>query len=151
MDKINLKIVTPERTLLEEKVSEILLHTAQGQIAILPHHTSLVSEIMPGEIIVRSSKDEKIALVYGGFLHVQPHNEVIILADSAEHLHELNEAEIIEAKKRAEDIKAGSIGDKERLAEAEAELARISTQLRVVNKHRNLKARSHKNIKNIIN
>ncbi len=144
MSTLHLKVVSPERTLLDDNVDEVVLPTVTGQIAVLPHHMPLVSELAHGDIIVKKGDHTQVALVYGGFVYVKPGNEVMILADSADHLHELNEAEILEAKKRAENAIEGAKGDHALLATSEAELSRITTQLRSLTRHSTLRKHHHK-------
>ncbi|HBG81470.1 TPA: ATP synthase F1 subunit epsilon [candidate division CPR2 bacterium] len=135
MQKLHLKITTPERVLVDEEAREVIVPTKSGQISILPSHTALVAEITPGEMLIRNEKEEKVALVYGGFVEVQEGSKVIILADSAEHLHELSEKEAEEARNRAETLMQEVRDDKERFADAEAELARSLIQLKLLKKH----------------
>lgn len=136
MSKIKLKVVTPDRILLEEEVSELIVPTKSGEITILPNHANLISEITHGDIIAKNGKEEKIALVYGGFIEISPGSNVLVLADSAEHLHEISEKEAEEARKRAEETLKGIRDDHERFADAQAALAKSLTQLKTFRKHR---------------
>lgn len=136
MANLSLKITSPERVLLEEDATEIIVPTTSGQLTILPNHATLVSELTSGEMIIRNGKEEKIAIVFGGFLHVRENNKIIILADSAEHLHEVTEKEAEEAKKKAEAFMQEVIDDKERFADAQAELIKSLTRLNIARKHR---------------
>lgn len=146
MSKLHLRVITPERTLIDSMIDEVILPTKNGQIAILPNHIPLIAEVMPGDIVIKSKEDDKVAIVYGGFIYVKEGSEALILADSAEHLHELNEAEILAAKKRAEEARDSVDKDHALFAESEAELARISTQLRSINRHSGIKRRRNKDI-----
>jgi len=146
MPQIHLRVITPERTLIDGLVDEVVLPTKTGQIAVLPNHIPLIAEIIPGDIIVKAKGDDKVTVVYGGFIYVKENSEVLVLADSAEHLHELNEAEILAAKKRAEEARDSVGKDHALFAESEAELARISTQLRSINRHSGIKRRHNKEI-----
>jgi F-type H+-transporting ATPase subunit epsilon len=127
---------------MDEDVKEVSLPTPDGQITVLPNHIPLVTMISPGEIIVHGEKDRKIGLVYGGFVYVEENSQVTVLADSAEHLEELNEKEIEEAKRRAEDLKKKAVTIEEQVS-AEAALARSIAQLKSLRKHR------HTSTKNI--
>ncbi|MEI6267214.1 MAG: ATP synthase F1 subunit epsilon [bacterium] len=149
MSKIHLKVVSPERTLVDNEIEEVIVWTKTGQIAILPNHMPLVTEIEPGDIIIKTGKEDIIAVIYGGFIQVKEKSEVLILADGAEHLHELNEAEIKEAKERAEQAKKQSKGNKVIFAASEAELARITTQLRSITRHSGIRRRHGKDIKEL--
>jgi len=146
MPTIHLRVITPERTLLDEDVAEVTLQTKNGQISILPNHMPLISEVEPGEIIVKNKIEDHVVLVYGGFIYVRKGSEVLILADAAEHLDELSEIKIEEAKQRAEQIKKSATGNKEMLAEAEAELSRIATQLKSLDKNRGIHRRHHRKL-----
>ncbi len=141
MAQIHLTIISPERTLLDDMVDEVVLPTDTGQIAILPHHQPLISQVVNGDILVKQGSKEQVAVVYGGFVYVKDGIEVLILADAAEHLHELNEVEIMAAKKRVEEAKASAGTDHALIATSEAELARITTQLRSITKHSGIKRR----------
>lgn len=143
MSKIKLKIVTPERILVEEEADELVVSTKAGMITILPQHANLISELEHGDVVIKhDNKEEKITLVYGGFIEVSKDNTVLILADGAEHLHEVSEKEAEEAKKLAEQTINGIRDDHERFAEAQALLSKNLTRLRIIHKHR-----SKKNIK----
>ncbi len=63
-------------------------------------------------------------------LEVQPHM-VTILADTAVRAHDLDEAAVIEAKKRAEDALENQKSDFE-YAKAKAELAEAAAQLKTI-------------------
>ena len=89
MNKINLKIVTPEKLVYENIVDEIYASTHSGVIGILPEHFPLVTALKPGEIRVKEKGTEVPMAVSGGILEVRPMQksedgfvtEVIILAD----------------------------------------------------------------------
>lgn len=131
-----IKIVTPERVLVEQEANEVIVPTKDGQITILPNHANLISEIASGDIVIKSKDDEIITLVYGGFVEVTNDSQVIILADSAEHLYEISEKEAEEARKRAELLLSETRDDHERFADAQAALAKSITQLKTLRKHR---------------
>ena len=101
MNSLNLKIVTPERTVIDESVEQVTLTTTSGQITILPHHVPLVTVLQPGELIaIRNSQLEQYA-VSGGFAKIDGES-VTVLADTTEHIDEIDEARAEEAKLRAE-------------------------------------------------
>ena len=142
MPQLHLKVVTPERVMFDEDITSVSLPTPDGQITVLPNHIPLVTMITPGELIVRAEKAQKISLVYGGFVYIEADGLITIMADSAEHLEELNEKEIEDAKRRAEDLKKKAVTIEEQVS-AEAALARSIAQLKTLRKHR------HTSTKNI--
>ncbi|MBI4122062.1 MAG: ATP synthase F1 subunit epsilon [Parcubacteria group bacterium] len=84
-----LRLVTPERVVLEEDVRGVTAMTLAGQVTILPNHLAMVSVLKPGEIVVHNGHERQPLVVSGGFIEVS-HNTVTILADTAEHVHELD-------------------------------------------------------------
>lgn len=86
---MKLKFVTPERVMFEEEVESVSAMTLDGQVTILPHHIALISVLKPGEIVIKSGSAVKPVVVSGGFLEVA-NNQVTILADTAEHAHEVD-------------------------------------------------------------
>ncbi len=141
MKPILLKIVTPERILFEDKVSQVSVSTALGQITILPNHIPLVSALKPGEIIVRQEgKDEDLMSVSGGFIEVLA-DQVVILADTAERAQEIDEQRTEEAIKRAQELMSSKVVDAEQFAYFSAQLEKELARLHVVRKYK--KGQSH--------
>lgn len=83
-EEIKLKIITMDGVFFSDSVSEIILPTDMGQIAVLPMHIPLISKIKEGEVILKIGKDEKKIKVSSGVLEVRPHSEVYLLVDRAE-------------------------------------------------------------------
>ncbi|OHA15659.1 MAG: ATP synthase F1 subunit epsilon [Candidatus Taylorbacteria bacterium RIFCSPLOWO2_12_FULL_43_20] len=105
---IKLKIVTPEKLILEDMVDQVTLPTQNGEITILPDHIPLIAGLASGDIVGVSNGEHIPMAVSGGFVEVKKENEVTavtVLADFAEHVSELSEAEVIKAKNRAEELK----------------------------------------------
>jgi len=102
MSKITFQLVTPERRLMNEEVDSVTCPTIEGQITVLPKHEPLVATLQHGELIVKNGSESQHIAVSGGFVEVRK-DEVVILADSAEHAHEIDVERAQEAKKRAEE------------------------------------------------
>ena len=100
MRKFNLKLITPARTVLEEEVEEVVAHTLDGEITILAHHTPLVSVLKPGELLIKNNGQKKALVVAGGVIEVF-NNILVILADTAEHVKEID---LKRAEKRAQEL-----------------------------------------------
>lgn len=135
MPNINLKIITPERIVSEETIEQITLPTAAGEITILPNHIPIVSLLKPGKIRIKTNKEEKILSCSGGFIEFN-NNQLKILADSAEHLEELDELKIKEAQERAfQLIKEKQQTDVD-FSTLQAHLEREMARLKVLEKYR---------------
>lgn len=103
MPTIKFKIVTPERIVYEDTVDEVVVPTVEGEIAILPNHIPLISILQAGELRIKKGNEEKIIAVSSGFVQVNK-NEVVILADTAEHAEEIDEKRAQEAHERAKKL-----------------------------------------------
>ncbi len=102
---INFELVTPERVVLREEVLQLSVPTASGEITILPHHIQLVSLVKAGVIeLKRLDGTMEVLAVSGGTLEVLV-DKVILLADTAEHAHELDESRVKDAQAQAELLK----------------------------------------------
>jgi F-type H+-transporting ATPase subunit epsilon len=99
--KLSLKIVTPERIVFEDEVDSITAMTGSGEVTILPGHVPLVSTLTPGEARVKKAGEEYLLAVSTGFLEVRGGNQIVVLADTAERVEELELAKIEEARERA--------------------------------------------------
>ena len=127
---LNLQIVTPEGTVYSEDVEMVGLRAAEGQIGILPQHVRLMTQMLPGEMMVRKEGQDKFLAVGEGLVEVTG-DRVAILTDMAVAGESIDEAKAEEARQRAEarlrekQISAGE------LASVNAALARSLAQLRV--------------------
>lgn len=133
MNKISFKILTPSSTIFDESVDRINLPSANGEIGILPDHTNLVTQIVPGELtILNNSKTSHFAL--GSGLLTVSNNQAILLTDLAEASHEIDEKAVLEAKKRAEEKLENTLSEEE-YATTLAALEKSLAQLKVKRRH----------------
>lgn len=135
MMKLKFKITTPEKTVYEDEIDQLTVMTAAGEITVLPNHIPLVSLLYPGEMRIKKAGELIPMAVAGGFLEVRPGNQIVILADAAERIEELDETLIEEARRKAAAVlrEKFTAADYEDAALAlERELAR----LRVIRKYR---------------
>src|SRR3990167_1273686 len=104
--QLKLKIVTPERLILEEMVDQVSLPTTLGEITVLPEHIPLITGLASGDIVAFVNGEHVPMAVVGGFVEVKQNGqgvtEVAVLADFAEHVSELSDEKIEQAKKKAE-------------------------------------------------
>lgn len=136
MKKFSLKIVTPEKVLFEDQVLQVSISTTMGQITILPHHLPLVSQLAPGEVVVRyNGNDESLMAVSGGIVEVLP-DQVVILADTAERAEDIDEALAEEARQKAEELLKEKITDAEQFAAFSAMMEKEMARLRVARKYK---------------
>lgn len=98
---MTLKLITPERVVLEREVDMVVAKGTAGEFAVMPGHEPLVAAL--GLDILRFSHkgEEDVAAVLGGVLEVRG-NEVTVLSDVAELGEEIDHARASQAKERAE-------------------------------------------------
>lgn len=144
--QIKLKVVTPERLVLEELVDEVLIPTTEGEIGVLPGHIPLIAGLASGDVVAIIKGEQVPMAVVGGFVEVKNsldgQTEVAILADFAEHITELTDEAIEKAKARSEELKKqmenNEIVDFEHF---ESELERSLTRIKIADKWRTKKYR----------
>ena len=96
-DTILLQLVSPERMLVEEQVTEVQIPALDGYIGAMPGSAPLLSELKPGGLVTyQAGGKQKVLAVYGGFVEVLP-DRVRVLADNAEPREEID---VTEAQKR---------------------------------------------------
>jgi F-type H+-transporting ATPase subunit epsilon len=96
-----LKIITPERVVLEQSVDEVTAKAIDGEFAVLPNHEPLVSALGIDVLRYKSNGTESFVSIIGGLLEVN-NNEVTVLSDAAELDTEIDMARAHQAKERAE-------------------------------------------------
>lgn len=141
---IHLDVITPQNTIFQGDVDEVVVSTADGEIGVLPQHINLFTKVIPGELVIKQGKERQYLGVTGGFLQVEK-DKMTILADYAVRAEDVEVEKAIEAQKRAEGIiknKSEHVNQQD-FANAQAELLKAMTELRVANKrhsHRPLSA-----------
>ena len=106
-----------------------------GEVGIAPRHAPLVTRLKPGEVRVETQEGEELSFfVSGGMLEVQPH-VVTVLSDTAIRADDLDEAQAVEAKERAEKLLADQSADID-YAKAQADVAQSIAQLAAIKKLR---------------
>ncbi len=136
---IHVDIVSAEGPLFSGQGEMVYAPAAMGEIGIAPRHAPLVTRLKPGEVRVDpgEGKPQEHFYVSGGLIEVQPF-KVTVLADTGVRAADLDEAQALEAKRRAEDALANQSAEMD-LAKAQAELAEAVAQLRAIERLRKSK------------
>jgi F-type H+-transporting ATPase subunit epsilon len=122
---IQLTIVTPERSLLNEQVDELQVPGAEGYLGILPGHAPLFTELKVGELSYRKGSAWTSLAVAWGFAEVLS-DQVRVLAETAERAHEIDLERAQRAKERAEKRLSQGGGD------VDYDRARIALQRAII-------------------
>lgn len=99
--KIQLIVVTPERSLVGSTVDEVTLPGEEGYLGILPGHTPLLTSLKIGEIRYRTGNTTKYLFVSWGFAEILP-DRVTVLADVAEAPEDIDLVRATEERDQAE-------------------------------------------------
>jgi F-type H+-transporting ATPase subunit epsilon len=103
-DTIELEVVTPERQLVKESVTEAQIPARGGYIGVLPGHAPLLSLLGSGTLsYTPQGGARKVLAIHCGFVEVLP-DHIRVLANLAERAEEINldkaKAELKEANAR---------------------------------------------------
>jgi F-type H+-transporting ATPase subunit epsilon len=134
VNSLKLEIVTPEGTIYSENVEMVTLPGIVGQMGIYPQHTPLMTQMVPGELIVRKDGRDQFIATGEGLIEVTA-SRVAVLTDLAVPADRIDEAKAEEARQRAEARLREKLSDEE-VAAVNASLARSLAQLRVKRRQR---------------
>ena len=135
--KLHFQLVTPERTVLNEELDSLSCPTTLGQITILPGHIPLVATLIAGELVAKIGGKEHNIAVSGGFIEVRTNNQIVALADAAEHHYEIDVQRTEEAIKRAQAAIKETKLSSEEYAKVAASLEKSLSRLNIARKHSN--------------
>ena len=135
MSTIQVEIVSAEEEIFSGEAQMVYAPAVMGEVGIAPRHTPLISPLKPGEVrLDMGGGKEEFFFVSGGILEVQPHL-VTVLSDTAIRAHDLDEAQALEAQKRAEAALSDQRSEMD-IAKAKAELAAAAAQIAAIKKLR---------------
>ncbi len=126
---LKIKIITPDATAFSDEVEMVTLPGIEGQMGIYPQHVPLMTQMVPGEILLRQNGVDYAMAVGEGLVEVTG-DHVAILTDMAIAAERIDEAKVEEARKRAEARLNEKLSDEE-VASTNAALARSLAQLHV--------------------
>jgi F-type H+-transporting ATPase subunit epsilon len=115
-DTFKFELVTPERMLLSEDASQVVVPGTEGDFTVLAGHAPLISTIRPGVIAASLGDSRSVRLfVKGGFAEVDQ-NRLTVLAQRALEVDAMDAALIAAELKTAEGELAAATDDAARLA-----------------------------------
>jgi F-type H+-transporting ATPase subunit epsilon len=133
-ETMKLEIVTPQGIAFAEDVYMVTLPVSEGQIGVYPNHVRLISQVVPGEIIVQQQDGERFLAVGEGLVEITA-QQVSIVTDMAIPAEHIDEARVEEARARAAARLSEKLSDEE-VASVNASLARSLAQLQVRRRRR---------------
>jgi F-type H+-transporting ATPase subunit epsilon len=131
---LKLEIVTPEAIVYSQDVHMVTLPAIEGQIGVYPMHIPLMTQIVPGELIVLKDGQESFLAVGEGLVQITS-DRVAIVTDMAIPAENIDEARAEEARQRAAARLQDKLSDEE-VASVNAALAHSLAQLNVKRRRR---------------
>ena len=126
---LRLEIITAERVLFDDQVDVVVAPGGEGELGVLPHHAAVMTTLKGGELRYRMAGEETQFVIHGGFMDIQG-DHVVVLADAAEHVDEIDVARAEEAVQRAQE-RIAARGADVNLERALASLQRAMIRLRI--------------------
>ena len=109
-DHLTLEIVTPESSVVSERVDEVQIPGAEGSFGVLPGHTPLLATLQVGELWYRKGQETAYVAVSFGYAEVLP-DRVTILAQIAESAEDIDVTRAETAERRARGQLARPLSD----------------------------------------
>jgi F-type H+-transporting ATPase subunit epsilon len=135
LTSFKLDVVTPDRPVVSDEVTELVAPGSEGYFGVLPGHTPFITTLAIGELTYWRGKDARHLAVTWGYAEVRG-DRVIILAEAAERAEEIDVERAERARRRAEERLEAWFGGKEDVdfTRAEAALYRAVNRMEVARK-----------------
>ncbi|HMN66962.1 MAG TPA: ATP synthase F1 subunit epsilon [Bdellovibrionales bacterium] len=126
-----LNLVTPEKKLVTDlEIDEVLVPAYKGQLDILPGHAPLMTTLSTGVLKYRAkgATTFEIVVVSWGYMEVHPEG-VIILADVAESLEEIDRQRAEAGLKKAQEAMIDPLLEADQIEMMQIKVARNQARL----------------------
>jgi len=123
---LTLKIVVPEKVVLEDKVTSVILPTSLGEIEILEGHLPIMGLLEAGTVFYKINGTTTPIAIDAGFYKLYG-SELVLLVEAAIDVQVLDESSIDAAVRRAQEALEKA---KQNKAMDEDELERLDKMLR---------------------
>jgi len=130
---LKLEIVTPTATVYSEDAELVTLPGVEGQMSVYPQHVRLMTQLVPGELIVHKDGHDEFLAVGEGLVEIT-NERVSIVTNMAVAAANIDEAKAEEARQRAAARLREKLSTQE-VASVNAALARSVAQLSVKRRH----------------
>ncbi|MEO1403971.1 MAG: ATP synthase F1 subunit epsilon [Cyanobacteria bacterium J06635_1] len=126
---LTVRVVSPDKTVWDSSVEEVILPSTTGQLGILGGHAPLITALDIGVMRVRENKQWVAIALMGGFAEVED-DEVTILVNGAEQGDSIDQGEAeTEYKSAQEQFNAVSGDDRQASIQATRALKRARARL----------------------
>ena len=125
---LELDVVTPVRTMVTDRVDQVNAPGIEGDLGILCDHAPLLTALRPGSLSYQKGEETVTMVVSGGYLEVAE-NRVIVLANTAEFIHEIDRERAEKARAKAENLLNKTDLTDPEFQDAQLELFRATARL----------------------
>ncbi len=132
-EKIQLRLVTPSRLLLDEEVDEVTAPGVLGEFGVLPNHIAFLATLEIGEMSYKLGNQRVHLALSGGYAEVLD-NVMTVLANAAELGDEIDVERALRARERTEKKLEELNREDKDFASAEAALHRALLRLQIAAK-----------------
>lgn len=124
-NKFDFELVSPEKKLLSEPATMVVVPGEEGDFGVLVNHAATVSSIRPGILEVHNDNQDDIKKIFvaGGFVDVTP-TSCTLLAEEAILLDDLKQEELETSLKNLQE----DLG----LVDGEADKDKVKQKIKVV-------------------
>tara|TARA_B100001121_G_scaffold87899_1_gene78072 strand:+ start:365 stop:751 length:387 start_codon:yes stop_codon:yes gene_type:complete len=106
-DKFTVEIISPDKSIIKDYTTEVIIPAYEGEIGILKDHIPLITFLRPGKIKIKDINEE--LFVEEGIVEFV-NNNLLILSSTVKKISEIDkgliEDYITEAQKKMEESKA---------------------------------------------
>lgn len=127
--ELHLRVVTPDRTIVDRKVAGVTFTGVDGSYGILPHHAPLLTAIAQAGSVDVTELDGKRTTMFAsdGFAQVQD-NVLTLVCEAGEFAHEIDLERVKQAEQKAREKMAGLDRLSADFVKAEASLRKALTR-----------------------
>lgn len=132
-----LNLVTPEKKLITDlEVDEVLVPAHRGQLGILPGHAPLMTTLSTGILKYRRKGASQLdtVVVSWGYCEVHPEG-LVVLAETAESLEEIDQARAEEQLKQAKKMLLDPLLESDQIEMFQRKLERAQARLEALGLH----------------
>jgi F-type H+-transporting ATPase subunit epsilon len=123
MSELHLRVVTPDRTIVDRKVAAVTFVGHDGKYGILPHHAPMMAVVASSGVAEFTEVDGRKHRMFisNGFAQMQ-HNVLTLVCEAGEFAHEIDLERVKAAEARAREKLAGLSRASEEFLKAEVSL-----------------------------
>lgn len=126
MASFKFDLVSPERLLVSEDVTAVVIPGTDGEMTVMAQHSPVMTTIKPGVVTVtKAAGGEERFVVFGGFADIVP-DSCTLLAEEAVNVNELDR-EKVASKIRDAQEDVNDAKDGEAKAAAQSRLDHLTT------------------------